>query len=589
MTKRLLKNNSTKRKKNNKFSKKVMRKNKTKKNKYGGVSDEQKEKNLFRRTLLINIEQIKKKESNNKIKQSIAAIIALFSNNNIMINTLIPVTVEGIPVDKEKYKISKTPISDFVSPVTVILNNLSGVISDNNLIRILDTYYLNGGNFNNLSIRFKVTPFEDQLNRKNVNNVKLLLNKDNKFRIIEEGLNDDDKTKLAELLPNQNQGVTPESEIKLQPESELSSELKPEIKLEAEPQKLTLPYPLPDNNEHGYDKTVAPEFWKPIFQNGKELLDIRQKFMEIYENDKYNENIQKKLIICDILERIIPGYSTKYSVNYGEIPKTVVNVGILNCFITILYGLLLYKLFDTKQEFIFMVKGGRAIQLGLTGIPDIMKYVSEDADILIIPNKTQGASYDLNKMENLSCHIGYLVKWMIPEDINVLVSLPSNPKNTNKDIAKLVYNDGKIFKALSDVGFGEISEDIKKYFTDLIYSPIYIDEFNGTSLYVFPNLYDMLAEKLYFYSKYFYLKKKLEDKEPITEKQYVNITIDECNYYMFKFQKAIYKLLEAIANKEYSDTDDFNRKDSERLIMRGILSGFEDYSNEQKENIIASF
>ena len=106
-------------------------------------------------------------------------------------------------------------------------------------------------------------------------------------------------------------------------------------------------------------------------------------------------------------------------------------------------------------------------------------------------------------MENLSEHIGYLIKWMIPEEINVIVSLPTNPKNTNKDITKLLYNDDKLFKALSDIGFGEINEDIRKYFVNLSYSPIYIDNFETISLFITPTLDDMLSEKLFYYTKYF--------------------------------------------------------------------------------------
>lgn len=593
MTKRLFKKNITKRRKNNQLSRRHKRKKYTKKNKYGGdpnqqLRDEQQQKNLFRRALQNYIIQIRNKKN---VKQAVNLIIKLF-DKNIMINTLIPVTKEGKPVDKETYKSAKTPIYDFVSPVSVILNNLTGLIPESDIIRILNTYYINGGNFNNLSMRFKITPFEDQLERNNIENVKLLLNQDYNFHIIEDGLSENTKTKLAELLSTQQKITTvqpePEPEPNVQPEPEINHvQIDQHVQLD-ENEKLNLQYPLPENNEIGYDKTVAPEFWKPLFKNGEELLDIRGRFMSMYENDKYNPIKQNRLSICDILERIIPGYSTRYSVNFNESLKTVVNVGILNCFITLLYGFILYKLYDTKQEYIFMIKGGRAIQLGLTGIPDVKKYASEDADILIIPNVQKGTSYDQEKMENLACHIGYLVKWMIPEDMNVIVTLPTNPKNTNKDITKLVYNDGKIFKALSDIGFGEIPEDIKKYFINLIYSPIYVDEFDETSLYIFPNIDDMLGEKLYFYTKYYYLKQKIENKEPITEKQYSNLTVDECNYYLNKFQRAIIKLLEAVVNKEYVGTVDFNKRDSERLIMRGILSGFEDYSNEQKENIIVS-
>lgn len=151
-------------------------------------------------------------------------------------------------------------------------------------------------------------------------------------------------------------------------------------------------------------------------------------------------------------------------------------------------------------------------------------------------------------MENLSEHIGYLIKWMIPEEINVIVSLPTNPKNTNKDITKLLYNDDKLFKALSDIGFGEINEDIRKYFVNLSYSPIYIDNFETISLFITPTLDDMLSEKLFYYTK----------------------------------------LVEAIIIRDYGRVVDFNKTDTSRLILRGFIGSFEDYTNEEKENTIIS-
>jgi hypothetical protein len=566
-----------------KYSKKYkINKNKTKtrkkiknKIKYGGetnyeLRENQRFKNLFRRGLTNNIIQINNKKN---IKQAINSIINLFKNNP-MINTLIPVTQNGKPVDKETYK-SKTPIFDFVSPVSVILDNLID-ISESDLIKILNAYYYGGGNFNNLSSRFKITPIENEINRGNIKNIEILLNKTNPFHVIEEGLDEETKTKLNDLIPNN-------KEIILLQEQ-------PKAKQTTLNTKLNLSYELPENNDIGYDKMLVPEFWKPIFnhENNNELLIIRDKFMGIYQYDKYTNDNQKQILICNLLEKIIPGYFTKYVLDYREIPKTLINVNILNCFITLLYGLILYKLYDTKQDYLFIFKGGRALQLGLTDIDNIDKYYSEDTDILIIPNKVEGSVYDKEKMENLSCHIGYLVKWMIPEEINVIVSLPTNPKNTNKDITKLIYNDNKIFKALSDIGFGDISEDINIYFQNLIYSPIYVDEFEEVALFIFPNLDDMLGEKLYYYIKYYYLREKLKKNEPITDKKYLNMTIDEYDFLLYKFSRSINKLIEAIIKKEYINAVDYNKKEASKIIMRGILSSFNDYSNEEKENVISA-
>lgn len=595
MTKRKIKKYITKRNNVMKSTKKMRKIRITRKNKRGGEpSDEYKQKNLFRRALNNLIIQIKNKKN---IKQAVNSIIKTFEKNRL-INTLIPITIEGKPVDKETYSLAKKPVSiyDFVSPITVIFDNLTGILSDDDIIRILNTYFLNGGNFNNLSSRFKESPFNHEIKKNRVNNVKILLNKSNPFHIIEDGLDEETKIKLSELIPNEQQ-ITHQTSIEGTIEKQSMEQSLIEETVNKEPviedkplinEKLTLPFPLPEDNNIGYERAIVPEFWKPIFENGEELLRIREKFLGIYEIDKYTSDIQKRIKICDLLETIIPGYFTRYSLGFRETAKTLVNTNILNCFITLFYGIILYRLYETKQDYLFIFKGGRALQLSLVDIINIGKYFSEDTDILIIPNRFVGGVYDLEKMENLSEHIAYLIKWMIPEEINVFVSLPTNPKNTNKDITKLLYNDDKLFKALSDIGFGEINEDIKKYFENLSYSPLYVDELETISLFITPTLDDMLAEKLFYYGKYLKFKAMITRQEPIMDQDYSNLTLEECDRILFKFMRAILKLVEAILKRDYSDVTDLNSRDSVKLMLREFMRDYKDYTNEEKENIIIS-
>lgn len=589
MTKRILKRNLTKRKRRYKKTKKNNKRNYTKKIKYGGdLVEEQKKKIEFRNNLNNYVNQIIKSNSRNKVKENITSIINLFKDNN-MINTLIPISPDGKYVAKGTYfKVQSTDeIVDYVSPIIYILDNLSGVqlLTDKDIIRILDAYFLNSGNFNNLSSRFKISPFKNELNKGRINNIKILLDKSNSFHIYEEGLDEETKTKLAELIPTEQQIITPQPE----PEPESEKEPEPEQVPVPVPEhiKLQLPYTLPDN-QTGYDRSIVPEFWKPIFNNGEELLEIRDKFMEIYALDRYTDDNRKRIKICDILETMVPGYFTKETLDYRETAKTLINVNILNCFITLFYGMILQRLFETKQDYLFIYKGGRALQLSLVGITDIGKYFSEDTDILIIPNKLEGSIYSLLKMENLSEHIAYLIKWMIPEEINLIVSLPTNPKNTNKEITKLLYNDGRLFKPLSDIGFGEINEDIRKYFDNLSYSPIYIGEFERTALFINPTLDDMLSEKLFYYAKYLKIKNLLDKNEPIMESKYSNLTKEDCDYLLFKFKRAILKLVEAIIKRDYAEVVDYEKTNTSRLILRGFIGNFEDYTNEEKENTIIS-
>ena len=574
---------------------------KTRKNKYGGEPDQtiiegQERKYAFRQKLKDLIIQITNRK---KVNEAITSIIRHFTNNP-MINTLIPVSATGKPLDSKTYS-SKTPIVDYVSPVIVIFDNLTDAISERDIIRLLDSYFKNSGNFNNLSSRFKISPIENEINKRRVNNVRILLNQSYPFHIIEDGLNEETKIKLAELIPTE-QKITTEliPQQTDQPESE-----------ELPVPKLALPYPLPENNEVGYDRSIVPEFWNPLFENGENLINLRNTFMQMYEQDRYTEDAMKRFQICNLLEKLFPAYLTRYYLSHRETAKTLVNMNICSCIITLLYGFITYKLYEYKQDYLILIKGGRAIQLSLIDIPNVVKYFSEDADILIIPNKIINADYDFEKMENLSAHIAYLVKWFIPEEINIIVSLPSNPKNQNKEITKILYNDDKIYKALSDVGFGEMKEDIRRYFESPIYTPFYVDNFETTALFIVPTIDDMLSEKLYFYAKYVIIKDKIKNKIPISESGYENITEDVCDYYIFKFNRAIKQLVNSILKRNNINVDEslkikfpendenfktyprqvreniYKNIDSKsKIIVRGILENFDDFSPEEKTNII---
>lgn len=539
---------------------------KTRKRLYKGGSneqlqEEQRQKNLFRRTLNNSIIQITNKKN---IKQAINSIIKLFDKNK-MINTLIPITSSGKPVDIQTYTNAKKPvkIDDFVSPITIIFDNLSGLISNEDLLRILNAYFINGGNFNNISSRLKKTPLEYELDKNRQQNINILLDKNNAFHLIKEGINSE---LVAELPTSYIQETIPKNVTNI-------------------PIKLALDQPLPAAE---YDRATAPEFWQPIFDD--ELIALRERIQSIYDTDKFIEGQgMKRLAMCDLLEKIAPGYFTKYTLNYNETPKTNVTFNFLGCIITLLYGIISYKLYDTNQDYIFMFKGGRALQLSLSDIKNVGKYFSEDADILIVPNKSTTSVYDLEKMRNLAGHLAYLIKWFIPSDINIVVSLPDNPNNTNKEITKLLYNDNRLYKALSDIGFGKLSDIVAKYFENPNYFVFYVDDFESNSLFIVPTIKDMLTEKLFFYMRYSLLLALLDSTDankPQPPKGYENITRQECSNYMFKFNRAIKHLVSSLIVKDYGDiTDPYEIADISRLIISEYMHNIDEFSNIEKNKI----
>jgi hypothetical protein len=303
--------------------------------------------------------------------------------------------------------------------------------------------------------------------------------------------------------------------------------------------------------------------------------------MALYEVDKYTDDNFKRFKVCDLLEKLFPGYRVKESLSEGEMPKTLVTVNVLNCIITLLYGIISYRLYEFKQDYLLLFKGGRALQLSLNDIPNLTKYFSEDADILIIPNNSIQSEHNFEKMQILSSHIAYLIKWFIPEEINIVVSLPSNPKNTNKEITKVLYNDGPLYKALSDIGFGEIDEDIRMYFDNPSYSQFYLDHFETITLFITPIMNDILNEKLYIYSKYSNMKHKLDNDEPITEEGYEGLTKSVCGFYMYKFNRAIKQIVNSILKRDYVNVSENETK----LIMPDLDPNFRRYSRKEKIDI----
>ena len=593
-----------------KSMKKQVHSKKTKKrNKYGGdreqIRDIQFKKKRFRQNFKDLVIQITNKKN---INQAVNSIIKDF-NNLDNINTLIPISNIGKPLDVDTYT-KKNPIVDFVSPVMVIFDNLSGKISENDIVRLLTAYYKNGGNMNAPSNRFKITPFENEVRKKRIENIKLLLNRDYPFHIIEDGLSAEIKEQLSELIPT-------EQKITSTPNNEINTNTS----------NINVINDIPYPSEEDYNRDDVPEFWKPMFNDGEELTSLKNTFMNIYELDKYTENVQKRFHICDLLEKLIPTYLTKYSLHNTDTPKTLVTMNILNCFITLLYGIITYKLYEHNQDYLLLFKGGRAVQLSLTDIPNVTKYFSEDADILIIPNKATNAPYNEAKMKNLSYHIAYLIKWFIPPEINIIVTLPNTPKNPNSEITKIIYNDEKVYKALSDIGFGTIKEDIERYFNNPSYSPFYVDDFETTALFITPTIDDILSEKLYFYAKYYVMLNKIRRREPILEKGYEQVNENDCEYYMHKFNRAIKYIVQSIVRRDYSNLEMLNKAENtkdeninalvsnkviipdmdpqfkkypnavkeniynrlneiSRLILRGIISHFDDYSNVEKEEIL---
>jgi hypothetical protein len=159
------------------------------------------------------------------------------------------------------------------------------------------------------------------------------------------------------------------------------------------------------------------------------------------------------------------------------------------------------------------------------------------------------------------------VRWFLntPEtQYKVSVQAP-NPENTraNPFIFKLSYVKviqkrdyrKKImvddFKQFSDIDFKDIPQNIKLFFEKSKEYKFYINEINQNVLFRCPNIGSLLDEKIYYYSKYTEFKNLLEERKPITEEGYENLTYIDCDRFLEKFKRAILAMNKGLQKQRF--------------------------------------
>jgi hypothetical protein len=244
------------------------------------------------------------------------------------------------------------------------------------------------------------------------------------------------------------------------------------------------------------------------------------------------------------------------------------------------------------QDYKVIFKGGKAIQLVLTGMSETSVYKTEDIDVLIMPDTD--IPYVESIVKILSGHLAYLIRWFLntPEtQYKVSVQAP-NPSNSraNPFIFKLSYlkvtqkRDYKKqimvddFKQFSDIDFKETPVSIKPYFEKSIDFKFFISELNQTVLFRCPNIGSLLDEKIYYYSKYSEFKKMLEERKPITEEGYDRLTIIDCERFLDKFKRAIIAMNKGLQKQRFPGIlpDELLEKERNSIKTRLTRTGITD-------------
>jgi hypothetical protein len=317
-----------------------------------------------------------------------------------------------------------------------------------------------------------------------------------------------------------------------------------------------------------------------------------------------NKEVTELWSVCKINQAMIPTYFTptknepyeSFGYFIGDQDVDFSHFNIVLCAALIVFGVISQKMIGQDYKLIF--KGGKAIQLELAGTPETASYKTEDIDVLILPNTD--IPYNELNVKNLSGHLAYLVRWFLntPEtQYKVSVQAP-NPENTraNPFIFKLSYVKviqkrdyrKKImvddFKQFSDIDFKDIPQNIKLFFEKSKEYKFYINEINQNVLFRCPNIGSLLDEKIYYYSKYTEFKNLLEERKPITEEGYENLTYIDCDRFLEKFKRAILAMNKGLQKQRFAGIlpDELLIKERSSITNRLDKLGVKDDNTKEK-------
>lgn len=318
------------------------------------------------------------------------------------------------------------------------------------------------------------------------------------------------------------------------------------------------PSALPVATGPSYDTTLT--FWKPLFP-GTELNDLKSKMDDLIAGDlkiKHTDICN----LCQFLKTIIPSFHVSFEsvkningLTVFKQPRDIQNTNIILCATMLLLGIIAKKL--EKQDYTFMFKGGKGVQLAFAHAEkkDEKKYgeyESEDIDLIIIPNK-KGVSYDPDKAKDLALNISYLIRWFF--ETNYKDNLDSQIMATNPNVVKFAYQALRDDKtplgnklALMDIDFSKIPDENIPFYKDKIkmfHKKTNDDGLSEDMLFYFQSLKQQIDEKLYYYLLYTKYKKMLQSRPAIeiTDEKYKTLTVNECKYFLKKFNKSLVALL----------------------------------------------
>jgi hypothetical protein len=590
-----------------------------------------------------NIEEIRIaniNKDNETVENGVNNIQQLFSDEylNKYVNSLIPIRFNRMPALKQKYegdddittgllsnKQKKKMIVNYISPLSVIFDNVPKKYYE----RLLESFVRAGGNINLTSSAGKdrETALSNEIIKNDGYGIYLLF----KNNVDTLNLSREDSEKMVEIMKgfdintiNFNDEVAESIEepkyeqieqLQEQDEEEevpevisqeipvINEEDEKEIIENAKAIEVLVPLPVSEPkkpmldiktfNLNEYEADKVPTYWLPIFGNEQQMLGLKNRIMSVMVQDDLLKSLSKmSWISCDIVERLFPSYFVNLlvheqvkrpdnKINQRSIVNDDYNEYMMLCLFLILLGIISNKM--EGQDYNFIFKGGKAIQLVLSQIAGAEKYVSDDIDILIVPQN--GIAYDRESVIMLGRNLAYLLKWFVSfPTISTITPLnlsikDANLTNLTDNVIKLALFKITGPKVLIDIGIHDIPENVLIYFENPQDFIFYIRELGENALFKCPKLDAIIKEKLFYFIKYLKIYNNYAQNIPVTEPDFINIRdpvrgMSMCQYYLQKFGKALKALFSEKLkdDNQYSKMNEFQKKFQKRTIAQIYLN-----------------
>lgn len=280
------------------------------------------------------------------------------------------------------------------------------------------------------------------------------------------------------------------------------------------------------------------------------------------------------------------------------------------CATLLLLGIISSKLQSSGNKFIIVAKGGLGIALASSQLlGDKMTIPVRDLDFKVIKNPTAAkGKYETGAAEAIAENVCYIVQWFLKQivsegyDISIDSPKTANPTGYNAIFKISIKPRSGEFFPILDIDFGYTKNMI--YFEGLSNISGSLPIRGGAQMpvsFIFQNIGRMLTEKLYYYAQYLFIRDQLANPgyinalKSMRKKGYNSlfgtvayelitregmptevirfngepITIEQCDWFLGKFQRAIHLLTNIIV--EVDKTID---KTDLLATMRDVVSHF---------------